>query len=225
MAIDATGAREGGYRREVEVSDWDLVIAWKAGDDEAATRLAHRYFALLMRFFLNKVRDPEDATDLVSETFLGCCVGRDRATMLGSFRSFLFAVAMNKLRGYFRKLAKRERERLDFEELCVAQSLPRSPSSIVARAQQTKLLVNALRRLTMVQQIVVELSYFEELSGNEIAELLGMPRATVHTHLHRGRRRLAEIVGAMSEDPALAESTISGLDTWVSEVRARIGTG
>lgn len=204
------------------MDDWEVLLAWRGGDDAAAETLAKRYFPLLMRFFLNKVRDTEDAAELVSETFLGCSAGRERIERARSFRSFLFAVAMNKLRGYYRKRAKRARELDDFGDVCVAQSLPRTPISVVAHAEQTKLLVKALRRLTLAQQIVVELSYFEELSGNEIAELLGVPRATVHTHLHRGRRRLAVIIHELTEDPTMADSTISGLETWAAEVRGKM---
>ncbi len=202
--------------------DWDALLAWKNGDAAAAEQLARRHFSALMRFFINKVRSSDDAAELVSETFLGCLRGRPLIEVRGSFRTYLFGVAMNKLRGYYRTQAKRRRELDDFEHLCVAQVLPRSQTSLVMRAQETKLLVKALRQLSLAQQIVVELAYFDELSGEEISATLGIPRATVYTHLHRGRHRLAQIIGAMTEDPMLAGSTVSGLDTWAAEVRARL---
>lgn len=202
--------------------DWALLIAWREGDAGAADRLAARYFPLLMRFFLNKVRDVHDATDLVSETFLGCSASRDTSTRAGSFRSYLFAIAMNKLRGYYRKQAKRKRELDDFAEVCVDSSLPRSPSSLIGHAQEAQLLVRGLRRLTLDQQIVVELSYFEELEGPAIAELLGLPLSTVHTKLTRGRKRLAQLITELANSPELAQSTVSGLETWAREVRANV---
>ena len=71
--------------------------------------------------------------------------------------------------------------------------------------------------------MVVELSYFEGLRGREIAELLGVPESTVRTHLERGRKRLVKITRELAENPALAESTISGLSTWVEDIRQNIG--
>ncbi len=214
-------------RKNIEVrpelaDDWSVLFAWRDGDKHAAKQLAARYFSILMRFFLNKVRDVDDAADLVSETFLGCAASKTRAENVGSFRSYLFAVAMNKLRGYYRTQAKRRRELDDFAQVCVADSLARTPSSIIARAEEAQLLVNALRRLTLAQQIVVELNYLEGMRGTEIAELLDLPRSTVYTHLRRGKQRLETIVRELACNPKLARSTVMGLNTWALEVRAKI---
>ena len=74
--------------------DWSLLFAWRDGDQRSADQLAARYFPVLMRFFLNKVRNVDDAAELVSETFLGCSASKDRSERSGSFRSYLFAIAM-----------------------------------------------------------------------------------------------------------------------------------
>ncbi len=203
--------------------DWELLFAWRDGDGDSGERLANRYFGLLTRFFLNKVKNPDDAADLVSETFLGCTASRERIEASGSFRSYLFAVAMNKLRGYFRKRVKRQRELDDFADICVARSLPKSPTSLIARAEESRLLVRALRRLSLDKQIVLELNYFEDMRGPEIAELLGLPTATVYTHLRRGKQHLAQVIGEIADSPQLAESTVGGLNTWALEVRRKIG--
>lgn len=208
---------------DVATKDWELLFAWRDGDAQAGNALAMRYFDLLLRFFVNKVRNMDDATELVSETFLACTAGRDRVTDTGSFRSFLFAIAMNKLRGYYRTLAKRERELDDFEALCVNTSLERSPSSLLGLTQEVQLLVSALRRLSLAQQIVIELQVFEGLTLAEIAELVGIPRPTVATHLRRAKLRLATLVRELSEDPELAESTLIGIETWAGQIRRALG--
>jgi len=205
--------------------DWDLFFAWREGDNQAAEQLVSRYFKLLTRFFLNKVSSPDAATDLVSETFLACTASRDRVEKLGNFRSYLFAIAMNKLRGYYRREAKRQRELDDFRTVCVADSGVATPSAILAQAQEVQLLVRALRRLTLDQQIVLELYFFEALRGPEIAELLGIPAATVYTLLRRGRARLDVLIGELGDSPALAASTVSGLETWAADIRAKLDSG
>ncbi len=202
--------------------DWSLLAAWRNGDADSGDRLAERYFPLLSRFFINKVRCVDDAEELVAETFLGCSVSKDRTIETESFHSYLFGIALNKLRGYYRKQTKRKRELDDFAEVCVDSSPGSSPSVLVARSQETRLLVRALRRLTLAQQIVLELAYFEELSGPQIAELLGVPGPTVYTHLSRGRQRLAKIIRELADNSALAESTVCGLETWARKIRANI---
>ena len=205
-----------------EPDDWSLLLDWRRGDTRAGERLATRYFGILTRFFLNKVRDADDAADLVSETFLACTSSRERVAGPGAFRPFLFAIAMNKLRGYYRKQAKRRRELDDFADVCVANAMPRTPSSLLAQAREARLLVRGLRRLSLAQQIVVELNFFEGLRGPQIADLLGVPTPTIYTHLRRGRRRLATIIGELTNDPELANSTVVGLETWALEIRAKI---
>ncbi len=207
---------------EPEDNDWELLFAWRDGDTAAGEALATRYFGLMTRFFLNKVRDSNTAADLVSDTFLGCVASKGRVDDTGKFRSYLFAIAMNKLRGYYRKQAKRRRELDDFVDVCVATKLPRTPSSLLAHAQEARLLVSALRRLTLAQQIVLELNAFEGLRGPEIADVLGVPVPTVYTHLRRGRKRLEAIVHQIASDPQLARSTVTNLEGWARAVRAKV---
>ncbi len=202
--------------------DWSLLWAWRGGDAQAGKQLAARYFDPLLRFFINKVRELDDATDLVSETLLGCLANGGQITNPSAFRSYVFATAMNQLRMYYRKQVKRRRELDDFADICVSSSLSDSPSAVVAHAQEVQLLVNALRRLTLAQQIVIELRYFEGLERPEIAECLGIPPSTVSTHLHRGRARLATIIRKMADNPKLAASTLMGIKTWMGQIRSGV---
>ncbi len=58
--------------------------------------------------------------------------------------------------------------------------------------------MTAMRRLSANQRAAVYLHYVADLPVREVAERLGMSPATVKVHLHRGRRRLRELLG--SED-------------------------
>ena len=206
------------------MGDWELLEAWRGGDATAGEALVARYLGLLTRFFRNKVNSPEDAADLISETLLACTRGKERVRDSEAFRSFLFAAAMNMLRRHYRKQAKRVRELDDFADVCVGDSgHPRSLNAAVALEQESRLLVRALRRLPLDQQIVLELSYFEGLNGVEIAELLGVPQPTVYTRLRRSKERLRDAMLELAESPELVEATMMGLQTWADRVRAEMG--
>ena len=202
--------------------DLTLLSQWRNGDDAAGATLVTRYFPRLMRFFRNKVHTVEDAKDLVGETMLACT--RGRAEIHGEdVRKYVFGVAMNKLREYYRKRVKRAREEADFSELCVADfDTPGSPATVLARKREVQLLARALRRLPLDQQIVVELSHFEGHRAPAIAELLDVPVQTVYTRLRRGKQRLHEIISAMSDDPDLVQSTLVGIETWAVQIRNRL---
>ena len=57
-------------------------------------------------------------------------------------------------------------------------------------------LMKALRRLSPNQRAAVVLHYEEGFKVREVAALLGMSSATVKVHLHRGRKRLRELLGS-----------------------------
>ncbi|MEM9462395.1 MAG: RNA polymerase sigma factor [Myxococcota bacterium] len=205
------------------MEDWELFEAWCNGDNAAGQQLVQRYLGILTRFFRNKVRNPDDAAELISETLTACTKNRHNVDNPEAFRSFLFAAAMNILRQHFRKQAKRKRELDDFEEICVGDSdHPRSLNSMASLKEETRLLVRALRRLSLDAQIVLELEYFEGLGGTEIAELLGVPRQTIYTRLRRGKERIKAIMGELADTPELAQSTIMGLETWALNVRKEL---
>lgn len=203
-------------------TDWELFNEWCAGDSGAGDRLLLRHFELLMRFFYTKVR-AADVDDLVAETYLACTASKERFSPSGSFKSLLFSIAVNKLREYYRKQVKRRSESDDFDVLCVSDVDDALPSESLSRKQEVRVLVRALRRLPLSQQIAIELNYFEGLTGPDIAELLGLPPATVYTQLRRGKLRLAELVRELSDSPRLAETTLMGLETWALMIREHIG--
>lgn len=214
----------GSLTREqlLALGDWALLDAWLGGERRAAAVLVTRYADQLQRFFRNKVRRREDANDLVSETMLRCPRSGAKARRGTAFNVFLFSVAINVLREYVRKQYKRAREQSDFGDVCVGDVDERdSPSRLLAVKEQTRLLVRGLRRIPLKQQIVLELRVFEELPVAQIAELLGVPAATVYTRLDRGTKRLQEVIEELAESDELARSTIMGLETWAADVRAQ----
>ncbi|MCH9687838.1 MAG: RNA polymerase sigma factor [Deltaproteobacteria bacterium] len=205
------------------MDDWQLLEAWRDGDRAAGEALLGNYLGMLTRFFRNKVDDPDDVADLVAETMLACTRSRERVRDSGAFRSFLFSSAMNMLRRHYRKKVKRGREVDDFAKICVGDSdNPRSLTSMVSLQREGRLLVRALRRLPLDQQIVLELTHIENLNGSEIAELLGIPKPTVYTRLRRGTEKLRAQVVDLAESPEIATSTMTGLRTWAAQVRDEI---
>lgn len=220
MTDDAPASRS---QSELEpLSDWRLLEEWKAGNRRAAAVFIQRYSGLLSRFFRNKVRHREDANELVSESMMACVAGLDRVQQQGSFRPFMFGIAINVLHKYLQRKYKRQRERDDFDELCLGESEGSSPTGILARKSETRLLVRALRRIPLKFQIVLELQFFEEMTGPEIAELLRIPSSTIYTYQRRGKERLHKLIAELAQDPKLVDSTMVGIQTWAEDVRAQI---
>lgn len=196
--------------------DDDLVLleAWQAGDKAAGERLFERHFDAIFRFFRNKVR--EGADDLVQQTFLACVRSRDRFRKEASFRTYIFRIAHSKLYDHLR--AGRKGDAVDFGVTSVAD-LGHSPSAILVKDEEQRLLLQGLRRLPVDFQVALELFYVERLRGPQLAEVLGLPEGTVRSRLRRGRELLRAAVLELAENPTSAESSIADLDAWADRVR------
>lgn len=195
---------------------------WRNGSRPAGAELVQRYYKLVQRFFANKVAQRHDAVDLTQETFRACVERKDHIRDETAFRSYLFGTAMNVLRRYIGKKAKREREATDFAELRVSDYVPPSMTSIVTRRREELLLVTALRELSLEQQIVLELTIFDELTAPEIVELLDIPEGTVRSRLRLGRKRVIERVAELAASPEESAATLTDLESWARRIRSLI---
>jgi RNA polymerase sigma factor (sigma-70 family) len=196
-------------------SDPELLAAWREGDARAGEVLFGRYFEPVCRFFANKLQ--EDRDDLIQETFEACVRGRDRLRADTSFRSYLFSVAFNVLKVYFRR--KRNADLVDELGTSSLHDLSPGPSTLVSAVEQEQLLLEALRRIPLDLQVVLEMRYWEDMSSVEIGAALGIPAATARSRLHRGREMLERAVAQLPASPATRSSTLTELDAWVARIR------
>ncbi len=196
------------------MTDQELLALWRQGDAQAAEALFERHFDGLYRFFRNKAGTAVD--DLVQRTLLGAYEASDRFRGDSSFRTFLFAIARNQLLVHLAKL--RGVERIEPERDSVADSAP-SPSSVVHRRREQAIVLQALRRLPVDHQILLELFYWEEHSGAELARILEVPEGTVRTRLRRARQLLADEVTSMQASAGPALSASDDLDAWAKSLR------
>jgi RNA polymerase sigma factor (sigma-70 family) len=199
-------------------ADEALLDAWQRGDRKAGHELFERHFESVRRFFVNKVG--RELEDLVQRTFLGCLEGRERFAGRSSFRGFLFGVATNVLREHYRaQLRDARNDRL--EDMSVADMNP-GPSTALARKREQRLILEALRRIPLDAQIILELYYWEHLTGPQLAEVFGIPENTARSRLRRAKELLGKAIARLAKSRTLLESTTTNLDRWAASLRARV---
>lgn len=201
-------------------SDAELLARWRSGDQRAGNELTGRYFDSLYGFFRNKVTDNID--DLLQETMLACVESGERFEGRSSFRTYLFAIARNVLFAHFR--SNRRHGVLDFEHATI-EDLATSPSQHAVRHQQAKQLAHALRRIPVDYQIALELYYWEQMKGDEIAEVLDVPAATVRTRLRRGRKLLERELERIAGGETVLQSTAGELRDLARLLRSELTRG
>jgi RNA polymerase sigma-70 factor (ECF subfamily) len=217
----------GGVARDVTVtyrtgtmpvprSDQELLEAWRAGDRAAGVELFERYYDVMYRFFSNKVT--QDRRDLIQQTFLACAEGRDRVRGTDRFRAYLFGVACNTLRAHLRS---KYRATVDLDTVSVVDVSP-SPEEVFVRHREERLLLRALRRISIERQIVLELSYWEGLSAAEIAEILDIPENTVRSRLSRASKDIKVAMEQLAASAAELASTVDSFDAWIERCRTAL---
>ncbi len=196
-------------------TDFELLDAWQAGDKAAGNVLLERHFDSLYRFFDRKVH--VDVADLVQNTFLACVESKERFARTSSFRTYLFSIARRKLYDHWRTRSRRPEA--DMSTTSVVD-MGMTPSAIHAGKQEQRLLLEALRTIPLESQLLLELHYWEGLTGPQLAETFEIPEGTVRSRLAKARAALEAQLRRLAQSPALLASTMSDLDGWAKSLRA-----
>jgi RNA polymerase sigma factor (sigma-70 family) len=179
-------------------SDFDLLDRWRDGDKAAGHALLARHFDTLCGFFESKCG--QDADDLVQRTMLACVASKDRFRKHASFRTYMFTVARHELYHHL-QARRRHGERLDFSITSIAEILTTPRSRMIKDADKLRV-VEALRRLPVEQQTLLELHYWQELDIEALSEVLEIEPGNTRVRLHRARKKLRELLELAGEDDA-----------------------
>lgn len=169
-------------------SDGDLLDAWVRGNPSAGKELVARYFGQIRGYFRRRT-NPEDYEDQVQKTFVKLHEVKDKCRGGSSVRGFIFGIARNTLLHYLR-----DKQRSEFDPLhtSVRTALGAGPSSFLAQHERHSTLLEALLKIPSADQDLLELYYWQEMSGPELATLFEIPQGTVHRRLNRARERLRD---------------------------------
>ncbi|HEY6176495.1 MAG TPA: sigma-70 family RNA polymerase sigma factor [Kofleriaceae bacterium] len=198
----------------MDPTDGELLERWRAGDSESGEALFERYYDILERFFVNKLNDA--VPDLVQDTFTRCVQNHDRIRD-DQFRLYLFGIAYNVLKEHLRA-RYRGGTPLDMSQASVYDLAP-GPVTLVVRRREHRLLLEALRTIPIEDQVILELHYWENLTTDDIAEVLGIPVGTARGRLQRAREKLGEVMQRLTESSQDLTTTVASLEGWAKECR------
>ncbi len=201
-------------------TDLELLQRWRAGDAASGSALFERHFDALCRFFRNKLGGV-GVDDLIQRTFLALVEHREQFRGDSSFRTYLFTVARHEL---YAHLERSGRDAARFDPLVhSAHDHGASPTTVVAQRREQRLLLEALRRIPIELQLVLELFYWEDLAAPELGRILEVPEGTVRTRLRRGRQLLEQALHELGDGDAALSTTLAGLEDWARSIREHAG--
>ena len=215
------------------LTEIELAERCRARDRDAICAIVTANNQRLFRAAWSILKDRSEAEEAVQSAYLSAFDSLDTFEGRSSLSTWLTRIVINESLGRLRA-QKRRRDHLegagvavleDYREALMRGSEARPPDAALAREQMRLLLEQAVSALPEAFRTVFVLREVEGLTGEETAEVLDLPIATVKTRLHRARRKLQQILAprignALSETFPFAGADCAAL---TERVLAKLG--
>lgn len=187
-----------------EQDDASLVSASKRGDQEAFALLVQRHQRRVFNLVFGMVQQYEEASEITQETFLAAWQGLPSFRGEARFSTWLHRIAYNCA---LKQLEQRKRDKvlqsaMQAEQLIESRNPERADAVMETHARQA-LVQDLLARLPEKYRVVLVLRHLQEMTYEEMAEILTMPIGTIKTHLFRARHLLKERLEAFDRELTL----------------------
>lgn len=208
--MDCTKVRKSGTMRIMKHNDQHLIERSLAGDRQAFEVLLSRYMTPVYSFVLSLTRDVPMAEDVTQETCIKVWKHLKRFDASKSFKTWVFAIAKNAAYDALKKKKAlpfssfsddTDDERESWESNIIDEEP--LPDEVLSRADIRTELDSWLRSIPAPFEQILRMHYQEDLSLNEIAEVLDEPYNTIKSRHGRAiralQKRFSEGDAAVSE--------------------------
>lgn len=191
--LDKSGNQSEG-KVKPKVTDEVLIKRFQDGDVYAFEEIVHRYKDPLVNFVYNFLGNRIDSEDVVQETFLRVFKNKHLYRNIAKFSTWIYTIASNLAKT---ELRRRKRRRFfsisqmgyDDKDYDIPDGL-HPPDKIVDGRIKEKTIRDEIQALPPKFREVVILRDIQELSYEEISNVLKIPIGTVKSRVNRGRLRL-----------------------------------
>jgi RNA polymerase sigma-70 factor, ECF subfamily len=178
-------------------SDEVLVGRIANGDRLAMQALFARYQTPVYRFVLRLVRNEAAAEDLISDVFLDVWRQAGKFEGRSSVSTWLLSIARFKA---FSALRRRSDGALNDEMANAVADQSDDPEIALAKKDKGAAMRECLTKLSAEHREIIDLVYYHEKSVDEVAEIVGIPAATVKTRMFYARKKLSELLTSRGID-------------------------
>ena len=202
----------------MERDDVQLIRSILSGDDEAFSTLVHKYKKGVHALAWRKIGDFHHAEEITQDTFLQAYKKLPTLKNPNQFAGWLYVIANRLCLNWMRKkkLAMQSLEGTSAEEterFSYIQHVSEQ-REIEASEHRSEIVKKLLARLPESERTVMTLYYLSEMPAKEIGKFLGVSVKTVHSRLHRARKRLqtkeelliSEVLGSVQLPDSLMEN-------------------
>jgi len=187
--MDETAA--GGLKT---LSDEQLIARFQAGDLSAFDQIVERYQGQLINFVGRLLNDRNTAEDIVQETFLRVYRNKHRYKEIARFSTWIYTIAGNlartelrrrKIRNFF-SISQRGETEKDYEIPDTEINVEKSVEGSMVK----DMIMREVMKLPVYFREVIILRDLQDLSYEEISQILSVPLGTVKSRVNRGRTQI-----------------------------------
>ena len=189
----------------MEQNDAQLIQRILQGDQEAFSPLVRKYQKGVHALVWRKIGDFHIAQEITQDAFLTAYKKLGTLKNRTQFSGWLYVIAANLCRDWFRKNRMPVTESLDATEVNEVDKV--SYSQYVAEEQATEadetrreVVKELLKKLPESERTVMTLHYLGEMTIKAVSEFLGVSQNTVKSRLRRARNRLKKEEGIIREN-------------------------
>ncbi len=172
----------------MDVDDLLLIQKMKRGDEKAFDAFVREHYKEILNYCSYRCLDKSYAEDLTQETFLRFFKSLSDYRYMGKTRNYLYAIAGNLCRDYYKKTKENPTEEQSRE---FQGGSRKSEEDDVLNAIA---LEAAIKRLPDDLREVIILRYFQDLRLTEIARILQIGPPLVKYRIKRAKKRLEELL-------------------------------
>lgn len=185
----------------------DLIEKWQSGDMSAFEALFQQYQGLVFKTAYLMTGNKEEAEDVLQEVFV--TVWKSRHTFnpaKGKLTTWLYRITVNQCVSNHRKKQaptfSLEKARMDGFDLVETRNSG-LPEELTQSRLEYERLIKAINSLNSKHRPVLVLRYFNDLSYDEIAQVLGIPLGTVKSRINQAVKSLRQQLGFQQREASI----------------------
>jgi RNA polymerase sigma-70 factor (ECF subfamily) len=188
--------------------DQDLIIQLQQGSLDALGLLYDQHQRMVYRTALVITGDPEAAADLMQDVFLRLYRFADHIDPERPLEPWLYRMTVNLAYTWIKRNRRWLRPLEDLAEWLTGNR--QSPHEYAEMQDDWDRVQHAVSDLPFPQRVVVVLYYLNDLSLQDISEILDVPVGTVKSRLHYGRQALRKSLEGLMEGESLPSLNFKG---------------
>lgn len=183
------------FKQFTALVEKELIEECRKGDLHNFRKVVEKTSPMVFSVAFRMLGDEDAARDIVQETLVTIWQKMAKIKTAGSFKTWVYRIAMNKCYDELRKQKRQNESRYDDQSWALISNHLSENGITELENQENAAIINLLtNKLSHKQKAVFILSELEEIPAGEIAEITGMSKSMVKANLYYARKNIESLL-------------------------------